>query len=85
MVRLVARRVSYGLFVAGQGGMGKSRTIRPVLINLHITPLSLYTTLFNRRVVNHLPDESVQSRSPRQHSTRTYATVSLTGSKSHET
>jgi hypothetical protein len=57
-VRMVARRVSHGLFVAGHGGLGKSRTIsatlaeegiRPVLINSHITPLSLYGTLFHHR------------------------------------
>ncbi|MBA4068090.1 MAG: hypothetical protein C0501_31185 [Isosphaera sp.] len=58
MVRLVARGVSNGLFVAGQGGLGKSLTISrtlaaegvlPVLINSHITPLSLYATLFHNR------------------------------------
>ncbi|MBX9677535.1 MAG: hypothetical protein K2X38_02145 [Gemmataceae bacterium] len=58
-VRLVARKISHGLFVAGQGGLGKSRTISqtlaeegisPVLVNSHITPLSLYTTLFHNRL-----------------------------------
>ena len=57
-VRLVARRVSYGLFVAGPGGLGKSKTIQetltqegiePVLINSHITPLMLYRLLFEHR------------------------------------
>lgn len=57
-VRLVARRVSYGLFVAGVGGLGKSKTIsdtlaaegiEPVLINSHITPLMLYRLLYEHR------------------------------------
>ncbi len=58
-VRLLARGMSVGLFVYGsQGGLGKSRTvlrtlaaegIRPVLINSHITPLALYTTLYHNR------------------------------------
>lgn len=57
-VRLVARKVSHGLFVAGPGGLGKSKTIsetlaqegtHPALVNSHITPLSLYTTLFHNR------------------------------------
>jgi hypothetical protein len=57
-VRLVARKVVNGLFVAGQGGLGKSHTISrtlaeegvcPVLINSHITPLSLYAALFHNR------------------------------------
>lgn len=57
-VRLVARRVSYGLFCAGQGGSGKSKTIsetltqegiEPVLINSHVTPLMLYRLLFENR------------------------------------
>jgi hypothetical protein len=58
-VRLVACQMSNGLFVIGPGGLGKSRTISttlidegvcPVLVNSHITPLSLYRTLFfNRR------------------------------------
>ncbi len=58
-VRLVARGMSVGLFVFGaQGGLGKSRTvlrtladeaISPVLINSHVTPLSLYATLYFNR------------------------------------
>ena len=58
-VKLVARKISNGLFVAGPGGLGKSRTIsvtlaeegiNPVLVNSHITPLSLYMTLYHNRV-----------------------------------
>ena len=59
MVKMVARKVSHALFVFGaQGGLGKSRTIlrtleeeslTPVLINSHVTPLSLYSTLFQHR------------------------------------
>lgn len=57
-VRMVARRVSHGLFVAGTGGVGKSKVIAetlaaegvsPVLINSHITPLGLYETMFQNR------------------------------------
>ena len=58
-VRLVARKHNHALFVFGaQGGLGKSRTIlrtldeegvEPILINSHITPLALYTTLFRFR------------------------------------
>ena len=58
-VRLVARKLSHALFVFGsQGGLGKSRTITrtldeegvtPVLVNSHVTPLSLYSTLFVHR------------------------------------
>ena len=58
-VRLVARGMSVGLFVYGsQGGLGKSRTVlrtlaeegvSPVLVNSHITPLALYTTLYFNR------------------------------------
>src|SRR4051812_7641560 len=58
-VRLVARGLSVGLFVYGsQGGLGKSRTvlrtladegISPVLVNSHITPLALYTSLYHNR------------------------------------
>src|SRR4051812_21676185 len=58
-VRLLARGMSVGLFVYGsQGGLGKSRTvlrtlaeegISPVLVNSHITPLALYTTLYFNR------------------------------------
>jgi hypothetical protein len=58
-VRLVARKMSHALFVFGaQGGLGKSRTvmktfdqegIAPVLINSHITPLALFSTLYMHR------------------------------------
>jgi len=58
-VRLVCRKLNHALFVFGsQGGLGKSRTvlrvldeegIEPVLINSHITPLSLFATLFRHR------------------------------------
>ncbi len=58
-VRLIARGMSVGLFVYGShGGLGKSRTvlrtladegISPVLVNSHITPLSLYVTLYHNR------------------------------------
>lgn len=58
-VRLVARKQSHALFVFGaQGGLGKSRTIlktlesegvAPVLINSHITPLALFSTMFQYR------------------------------------
>jgi hypothetical protein len=55
-VRMVARKLSHALFVFGsQGGLGKSRTIfrtleeegvRPLIVNSHCTPLSLYSTLY---------------------------------------
>ena len=58
-VRLVARKMSHALFCYGsQGGLGKSRTIlktlgeegvSPILINSHITPLALFSTLFQYR------------------------------------
>jgi hypothetical protein len=58
-VRLLARGLSVGLFVYGpQGGLGKSRTVlrtlaeegvSPVLVNSHITPLALYSTLYFNR------------------------------------
>jgi hypothetical protein len=58
-VRLVARKMNHALFIFGaQGGLGKSRSvlktldaegIEPILINSHITPLALYTTLFRFR------------------------------------
>jgi hypothetical protein len=57
-VRLVARRITYGLFVAGAGGLGKSKTIsatlaaegiEPLVCNSHITPLMLYRILFEHR------------------------------------
>jgi hypothetical protein len=58
-VRLVARKLSVGLFVFGsQGGLGKSRTvlrtlaeegISPTLINSHVTLLSLFKQFFDHR------------------------------------
>lgn len=57
-VKLVAKKISFGLFVAGPGGLGKSRTIQntltaegiePVLLNSHITPLALYKSLYEHR------------------------------------
>ena len=58
-VRLVSRKLNHALFVFGaQGGLGKSRTIlrtldeegvEPILINSHITPLALFSTLFTYR------------------------------------
>jgi hypothetical protein len=58
-VRLLARGMSLGLFVYGAaGGLGKSRTVvrtlaeegvSPVLINSHVTPLSLFACLFHNR------------------------------------
>lgn len=59
-VRLVARKHSASLFVTGQGGIGKSKTIldeleregiEPVVVNSHITPLSLYS-IFHRHKVD---------------------------------
>ena len=57
-VRLVARKMTNGLFVYGhRGGLGKSRVIlrtladegvRPVILTGHCTPLSLYTNLFHQ-------------------------------------
>src|SRR5664279_828534 len=59
MVRMVARKISHALFVFGsQGGLGKSRTIlrtldeegtTPILVNSHVTPLSLYSIFFQHR------------------------------------
>ncbi len=58
MVRLLARGKSTSLFVVGDGGVGKSRTIRRtlesegkkyVLLNSHATPMSLYRVLFENR------------------------------------
>jgi hypothetical protein len=56
MVRMVARKISHCLFIFGsQGGIGKSLTclrtldeegITPILINSHVTPLALYSLLF---------------------------------------
>ncbi len=57
-VRMVARGVTNGLFVSGGGGVGKSKVIsetlasegvNPVLINSHVTPLSLYAALYEHR------------------------------------
>jgi hypothetical protein len=58
-VRLVARKMSHALFVFGsQGGLGKTRTIlgtfdqegiEPVIVNSHITPLALFSTLYGHR------------------------------------
>ena len=58
-VKLVTRKLNHALFVYGHiGGIGKSSTIlktldeeniEPVLINSHITPLALYSTLFRFR------------------------------------
>ena len=55
-VRLAARRMTNGLFCYGsRGGLGKTRVIlktlatehvRPLVLNGHITPLSLYANLF---------------------------------------
>jgi hypothetical protein len=59
-VSMLARGISHGLFVFGSlGGLGKSRTIlrsladegvSPVLVNSHITPLALYSTLYFNRI-----------------------------------
>ena len=55
---MVARGVTNGLFVSGTGGVGKSKVIsetlasegvNPVLINSHVTPLSLYAALYEHR------------------------------------
>jgi hypothetical protein len=57
-VRMLARGMSFGLFVAGQGGMGKSKIVSetlaeegvvPVLANSHVTPLALYGLLYHHR------------------------------------
>jgi hypothetical protein len=58
-VSMLARGITHGLFVFGsQGGLGKSRTIlrtlaeggvSPVLLNSHVTPLSLYSTFYFNR------------------------------------
>ena len=57
-VRLVARGMSNGLAVYGsRGGLGKTRVVlatlkeeglSPLVLNGHITPLSLYTNLYER-------------------------------------
>jgi len=58
-VRLVARRLSHALFVYGDvGGLGKTRTVlktledegvEPILVNSHVTPLSLFAIFFAHR------------------------------------
>lgn len=58
-VRMVARKLSHALFVFGsQGGLGKTRTIlkvldeegvEPVLVNSHVTPLALYSLMYQFR------------------------------------
>jgi hypothetical protein len=57
-VRMVARKLSNGLFVSGSGGVGKSKVIaetlaeegvNPILLNSHVTPLSLFQTLYEHR------------------------------------
>jgi len=57
-VRLVALGLTHGLFVAGAGGLGKSKTIVetlaadgivPVLVNSYVTPLALFKILFENR------------------------------------
>ena len=58
MVRMVARKISNGLFVAGAGGCGKSMIVTetlaqdgvsPILLNSHITPLSLYRVMYENQ------------------------------------
>lgn len=57
-VRMVARKLTNGLFVVGPGGLGKSKVISqtlteegvvPVVLNSHVTPLGLYTTMYRNR------------------------------------
>lgn len=57
-VTMLARGMSFGLFVSGQGGLGKSKIIAetlaaegvvPVLANSHITPVALYALLHQHR------------------------------------
>lgn len=57
-VTMLARGLSFGLFVSGQGGLGKSKIIAetlaaegvvPVLANSHITPVALYALLHQHR------------------------------------
>ena len=43
-VRLVARRISHGLFCAGPGGLGKSKTIHDTLSAEGIEPVLLNST-----------------------------------------
>lgn len=54
LVRITARRGSFGLFIHGAAGLGKTQTvlrtlaqehIRPEILNSHCTPLSLYEKL----------------------------------------
>ena len=55
-VRMVARRLTNGLAVYGsRGGLGKTKVVletlrqekvKPLVLNGHITPLSLYTNLY---------------------------------------
>ena len=58
MVRMVARKMSNGLFAVGPGGLGKSKVIAetladegvaPVMLNSHCTPLGLYTAMYHNR------------------------------------
>ncbi len=58
MVRMVARKMSNGLFAVGPGGLGKSKVISetladegvvPVMLNSHCTPLGLYMAMFHNR------------------------------------
>jgi hypothetical protein len=57
-IRLVARKLSNGVACVGVGGLGKSwviaktlaeEGISPVLLNSHVTPLSLYRALYFNR------------------------------------
>lgn len=57
-VKMVARGLTHGLFVSGGGGVGKSKVIsetlagegvNPVLLNSHVTPLSLYGAMYEHR------------------------------------
>ena len=57
-VRMVARGLTNGLFVVGSGGCGKSKVIsevlasegvNPVVLNSHVTPLSLYAAMYEHR------------------------------------
>lgn len=57
-VRMVARKMSHALLITGAGGIGKTRTvlstldeegITPFLLNSHVTPLSLFSILYQYR------------------------------------